>query len=190
MKLSSKHVAVVLALLVLSAAGVAAIAVNRTKQSSRHPAEAVVPTTTGRESTPVAVAVPTTAPIVANTTAPAPTAGPAKPVTTVAATLTPLPANATAVPDDALLQLSNLVDLIHATTQPPDKQRWAQAVPAASKLMEGPCDCDQRNWLKHFVRMGNDALGDSPTEFAEEAQLLSTLRRNDTMTVSAVGKPN
>ena len=93
--------------------------------------------------------------------------------------IAPLPANATAVPDEDLLKLSGMVRLANARYARPDKARWSQAVPIAQQLLTGPCDCEQRNWLNHFIAMGNDAIANSDNQYHEEAQLLATLGRND-----------
>lgn len=138
---------------------------------------AVIPT--AQAPAPVALPAVPVAQVVAQPAFPAVPAG-ASPVV--------MPAAGAAVPDDALLQLASLVNLAGATTQPPDKTRWAQAVPVASKLMEAPCDCDQRNWLKHFVAMGNDALTDSSADYLAEAQLIPTLRRYDTQSKQVAGR--
>ena len=94
-------------------------------------------------------------------------------------TIAPLPANATAVPDEDLLKLSGMVRLANARYARPDKARWNLAIPIAQQLLTGPCDCEQRNWLNHFVAMGNDAIANSDNRYHEEAQLLATLGRND-----------
>ena len=94
-------------------------------------------------------------------------------------TIAPLPANATVVPDEDLLKLSGLVRLANARYAHPDKERWSRAIPVAQQLLAGPCDCEQRNWLNHFVAMGNDAITNLDQQYHEEAQLLATLGRND-----------
>ncbi len=190
MKLSPKHAAVVLSLFILGAASVAALALNKIRKNQHRSVETAVSTMDNQNPTPIPSSVQTAVPAVAGVVTPAPTIMPANPAATASIALMALPADATAVPDEALLQLSKLVDLAHATTRPPDKQRWAQAVPVASKLMEGPCDCDQRNWLKHFVKMGNDALSNSDTDYMVEAGLLSTIRRSDTQHSSDTSKLN
>jgi hypothetical protein len=99
-----------------------------------------------------------------------------------AASLRPLPdvpANAVAVPDKNLLQLAKMVDLPNAAGHPADKPQWAQAASAARKLLGGPCDCDQRNWLNHFVETASYALSGSSAEYDDSAKLLSTLGRNN-----------
>ena len=190
MKLSPKHAVVILFLFIFGAASVAAIALNKIRKNQHRPSETAVSTMDNQNPTPIPSPVQTAVPVVAGVVTPVPTSVPADPAATAAITLTALPADATAVPDETLLQLSNLVDLAHATTRPPNKQRWAQAVPVASKLMEGPCDCDQRNWLKHFVKMGNDVFSNSDTDYMAEAGLLSTIRRSDTQHSSGTSKLN
>jgi hypothetical protein len=102
----------------------------------------------------------------------------------------PLPANATSIPDDRLLHLSTLVNLAGARDQQPEKNQWTQALPVAQKLLDGPCDCAQRIWLKHFVEMGNYALSDSTGQYHETAKLMATLGRNDGEAMALSHKPN
>ncbi len=97
----------------------------------------------------------------------------------VAETIPPLPPNATAVPDRDLLALAQAVDLPNATSHRPDKERWKQALLVAERLEQGPCDCEQRNWLTHFIEMGHFALVGPEADYREAARLLSTLGRND-----------
>ena len=93
--------------------------------------------------------------------------------------IAPLPANATSIPDEDLLRLAGMVDLAGASDHRPDKVRWTQALAAAEKLQAGPCDCEQRNWLNHFVEMGNYALSGADEGYAQSARLMATLGRND-----------
>ena len=58
------------------------------------------------------------------------------------------------------------------------KDVWAREVPAAKQLLRGMCDCDQRNWLNHFIETGDEAVSGS-SKFAESAKELSHLRRSD-----------
>ena len=58
------------------------------------------------------------------------------------------------------------------------KEVWAKETPVAQKLLQGLCDCDQRNWLKHFVETGNEAISGSD-HYYQSVQLLSKLRRGD-----------
>ena len=90
---------------------------------------------------------------------------PATSAPVVVAQIDPLPANATYVPDGNLQQLSVMVNLAEATVQAPDKKQWTEAVAVAQKLMEGPCDCAQRVWLKNFIAMGNYALSGSTSQY-------------------------
>ena len=94
-------------------------------------------------------------------------------------TIAPLPPNATSVPDEDLLKLSGMVELGSAQYDRPDKARWSQALPIASKLLHGPCDCEQRNWLNHFVGLGNEALSDANGQYYQDAKIMATLGRND-----------
>lgn len=101
-----------------------------------------------------------------------------------------LPPNAPSIPDNYLEQLSLAVNLADAPVKPPDKTEWKEVLPYAQKLMDGPCDCAQKVWLKHFIEMGNFALTDSDRQYHETASLLATLGRNDdqAMELSKRGK--
>ena len=116
----------------------------------------------------------------------------AEPVATALSpvSIPPLPTNATSVPDDDLLRLSALVDLASAADRPPNKDGWRQAISIAEQLQQGPCDCEQRNWLHHFVETGNSALGGSSSDYAENAQLMLTLARNDKQAMALGHKTN
>jgi len=59
-----------------------------------------------------------------------------------------------------------------------DRSLWKKALPQAQKLLQGACDCEERNWLNHFVETGNAALTD-PKEYLESAKLLVSLPKND-----------
>ena len=116
---------------------------------------------------------------VANTMPPAPNT----------AWLEPLPANARTIPDHYLEELSAAVNLAGAREQPPDKGVWTEALPVAQKLMDGPCDCAQKVWLKHFIEMGNYALTDATRQYHETAGLMATLGRNDEQAMELSKKP-
>ncbi|HWB61793.1 MAG TPA: hypothetical protein VG733_20085 [Chthoniobacteraceae bacterium] len=108
---------------------------------------------------------------------------------TFAVKLTPLPANAATIPDQYLEQLAMFVDLAGARSQAPNKAVWNEALPAAQKLIAGPCDCEQKIWLTHFIEMGNLALTDSTREYHETADLMATLGRNDEQAMELSKKP-
>ena len=103
-----------------------------------------------------------------------------------------LPANATTVPPESLTQLSVMVNLSDARNQEPNKAQWSQALPAAKKLLEGPCDCAQRIWLTHFVEMGDYAVSGSGSanDYRETAKLMTTLGRSDDEAMALSKKPN
>jgi hypothetical protein len=58
------------------------------------------------------------------------------------------------------------------------KDVWARETAIAVKLQKDMCDCDQRNWLNHFVEAGQEEASGSP-RFAETLKLLTTLRKDD-----------
>lgn len=91
----------------------------------------------------------------------------------------PLPADATFVPDADLLKLSALVNLPNAEERHIDKDQWGRALPIAQKLVQGPCDCEQRNWLVHFIEMGNNALAGSDDDYYRLAGAMRKMARND-----------
>ncbi len=59
-----------------------------------------------------------------------------------------------------------------------NKAAWQQALPKAQQLLGGACDCEQRNWLIHFVETANFAVSGDP-QFAESAKFLATMPKND-----------
>ncbi len=91
----------------------------------------------------------------------------------------PLPANAVSVPDADLLKLSAMVNLPNADERRINKEQWALAVPIAKQLVQGPCDCEQRNWLNHYIELGNDALTGSDDAYYNLAVLMHKMARND-----------
>ena len=96
----------------------------------------------------------------------------------------PAPGDTAMVSDQALLRLSGMVNLANAMNEPPNEAEWQQALPIAEKLLVSPCDCAQRNWLNHFVAMGNHALHGSEDEYKKSAQLIVTLGRNNDQAVA------
>ncbi len=80
--------------------------------------------------------------------------------------------------DSDLKTLGAMVDLGNAAKETPNKEHWTRAIAVAQTLLNGPCDCEQRNWLTHFVDTGNAALADSP-DYYKLAQVLPTLALND-----------
>ena len=76
-------------------------------------------------------------------------------------------------------QLATAVKLGEQRTGDVGKDVWARETPVAKRLLNGMCDCDQRNWLKHFVMTGDEAVAGSENYY-QSVQLLATLRRNDT----------
>ena len=91
----------------------------------------------------------------------------------------PLPADAHYVPDAYLLKLSAMVNLPNAEERHIDKDQWSRAVPIAERLVQAPSDCEQRNWLSHFIAMGNDAIHGSEEDIYQQAGLMRKMARND-----------
>jgi hypothetical protein len=83
------------------------------------------------------------------------------------------------VSDSDLADLAASVKLGQSSTGDVGKDIWAREVPVAQKLLNGMCDCDQRNWLKHFVQTGQEAIAGS-NHFPDSVQVLTKLRRSDT----------
>jgi hypothetical protein len=78
--------------------------------------------------------------------------------------------------------LNNLADgvkLDDGALQNIDKAEWAKELPNAENLLQGICDCEQRNWLNRFVQTANDALAGS-SDYYTSVQILDQLPRNDT----------
>jgi hypothetical protein len=128
------------------------------------------------EQTAVSPPPTTTTPEVQSPEQPAPPVSPR--LITVAAPPSSLQAAPITVLNSDLDRLAAAVKLGEANTGDVSKETWARQVPVAEKLLQGLCDCDQRNWLKHFVKTGNDALSGSE-DYYQSIQLLAKLRRSD-----------
>lgn len=169
------RVGVVSLLLLVVTAGLA-VDFNRHKNPPLAPAR---PPARQEQAAPTAIATAAT---------PAPPAAPSiPPVVTV--TFAPLPADATVIPDDYLLKLSGMVNLANARDETPDKAQWRQATTVAEHLQAGPCDCEQRNWLHHFVEMGTAVESDDKFRYYELADLMRTLGRNDAQAMALSHQP-
>ncbi len=75
-------------------------------------------------------------------------------------------------------QLENLAESVHLKNLSTDRDQWKRALPKAQHLLQGACDCEQRNWLNHFVETGNEALNGS-NDYQQSAKFLLTLPKND-----------
>ncbi|MEJ0000141.1 MAG: hypothetical protein WDO13_13810 [Verrucomicrobiota bacterium] len=80
--------------------------------------------------------------------------------------------------DTDLAKLAAAVKLGGSATGDVSKDVWARQIPVAQKLLKKMCDCDQRNWLNHFVQTGQEAVSGSH-HYPESVQLLAKLRRSD-----------
>ena len=113
-------------------------------------------------------------------TAPLPNPAAARP----AAPATTGPVTPYVVLDSDLDKLARAVKLGATSTGDVGKDVWAKQVPVAQKLLKGMCDCDQRNWLKHFVQTGEEAVAGSE-QYPASVQLLANLRRGNNSLISA-----
>jgi hypothetical protein len=77
-----------------------------------------------------------------------------------------------------LRDLAHQVNLKNTDLADVDKDQWKQALPKAQKLLGGACDCEQRNWLTHFIETGGYAISGS-TQYQDSAKFLSTLPKDD-----------
>lgn len=81
----------------------------------------------------------------------------------------------------AAADLNNLADSIkldNGALENMDQSEWARELPIAEQMLQGICDCEQRNWLRRFVETANDALAGS-NEYYKSVQILDSLPRND-----------
>ena len=60
----------------------------------------------------------------------------------------------------------------------------------AQKFSVGLCDCEQRNWLNHFIEMGNAALANADDDYCVDADLMAILGRNDKDAMAISHRPN
>jgi hypothetical protein len=67
------------------------------------------------------------------------------------------------------------------------KDKWARALPVAERMVNGPSDCAQRNWLTRFIEAGKAAMDGSP-DYYEKVQLVATLHRSNQELTSAPGQ--
>jgi len=77
--------------------------------------------------------------------------------------------------------LNNLADKVKldgGALQNVDAAEWAQQLPNVEQMLQGTCDCEQRNWLNRFVTTANDAIAGSNDYFAS-VQILDHLPRTD-----------
>ena len=88
------------------------------------------------------------------------------------------PSEGLIVHDVDLQSLALAVKLYEPNSGGVSKEVWALETPIAQKMLEGLCDCEQRNWLNHFVLAGQEATSGS-ADFSATVQLLSQLRRSD-----------
>jgi hypothetical protein len=84
-----------------------------------------------------------------------------------------------------LSKLERQVHLKNSDLANVSKSEWEKALPKAKQLLQGACDCEERNWLNHFVETGNDALAGAK-EFQDSAKLLASLPKNDEEAVKHV----
>ncbi len=96
-----------------------------------------------------------------------------------ASTPSPLQPGEGAVPDSALQKLAAGVHLNASNANGMNKDLWAQQVPLAQKLVQGMCDCEQRNWLNQFIATGNFALADDAANYYPSLNNLVGLPRSD-----------
>ncbi len=136
---------------------------------------------TGPTDSPPAASVQARVPVVrpvsiASSPSPLPLSAPTPVTLTMISTSITPPAST--VQNADLKHLAALVNLKRAKQERPDKTQWKQAIPAAQQLLLGTCDCEQRNWLKQFITMGDHALSNSKDYYAS-AQLMDRLPLND-----------
>ena len=78
--------------------------------------------------------------------------------------------------------LDNLAARVHlknASLADVDKNQWKIALVRAQQFLQGgACDCEERNWLNHFVETGNQALSGAK-EYQDSAKFLAALPKND-----------
>jgi hypothetical protein len=94
--------------------------------------------------------------------------------------LAPVSSQPTGIPvtSDDINRLAVAVNLGSENTGDVRREVWAKETPVAEQLLNGMCDCDQRNWLKHFVETGKEAVSGSEN-YHQSIQTLATLRRGN-----------
>jgi hypothetical protein len=97
----------------------------------------------------------------------------------------PVASAGTVVGMDDINRLASAVHLGDASAGV-SKDVWATQLPVAQRLLDGMCDCDQRNWLNHFVQAGQEAVAGSQ-HYYQSIQVLAKLRRGNSDLASASG---
>jgi hypothetical protein len=85
--------------------------------------------------------------------------------------------------------LNNLADKVKldgGALQNVDAAEWAQQLPNAEQMLQGMCDCEQRNWLNRFVTTANDAIAGSNNYFTSVKILDQMPRTDDELTTRTV----
>ncbi len=85
---------------------------------------------------------------------------------------------ANAVNTSDLSNLAHQVHLKNSDLASVNKSEWQKALPKAKQLLQGACDCEERNWLNHFIETGSDAIAGSK-DYDAAAKLLVSLPKND-----------
>jgi len=86
--------------------------------------------------------------------------------------------------DSDLANLAAAVKLGATSTGDVTRDVWVRELPIAQNLQKGMCDCDQRNWLKHFVETAQEAISGS-NHYPASVQLLAQLRRGNNVLTTA-----
>jgi hypothetical protein len=68
-----------------------------------------------------------------------------------------------------------------------DKAAWAKELPVAEQMLQGMCDCEERNWLNHFIETAKEALAGS-SDYYKSVATLDQLPRDDQELTAAVAR--
>jgi hypothetical protein len=102
------------------------------------------------------------------------------------ASSTPAPAPVSAAVIVGMDDINRLASAVHLgdISGAVTKDVWSAQLPVAQKLLDGMCDCDQRNWLNHFVETAQEAVSGSQ-HYQQSIQVLAKLRRANSDLASA-----
>jgi hypothetical protein len=82
------------------------------------------------------------------------------------------------VQDSDLQKLVTAIDFKSGPSSDLVKAQWAKELLVANHLVHGVCDCEQRNWLNHFIETGNYAVAGSPA-YDHSVRVLASLPSSD-----------
>ena len=69
-----------------------------------------------------------------------------------------------------------------------EKASWAKELPIAENMLQGICDCEERNWINHFIEAAKLALAGSSDYYKSVAVLDQLPRDNQELNAAVAGE--